>query len=174
MTDNISQNKKTKSEIRLEKTNEIIDEEVVKMLKELSLASDDLDTIIEIMTDRVVQSTDAVLAIALARFMEIRADAFKKRNDIIKTLVSDKNSEVNSRKKHTGSDIDSILSGLSLGAALGATVSTKASINQKKADKTLPFTTIDVTPEEGNFETEYVDNVHSAKDSSIDNLLSEE
>ena len=65
---------------------------------------------------------------------------------------------------------------MSLGAALGATVSTQKSLNQKKANQqTLPFTTIDVEPEgQIEFETEHLSTKNTLKESSIDKLLSEE
>ena len=115
---------KPKTLSRVDKTNVVVDDEVAKQLKDLELASSDLDAVIEVMTDRVVQSTEVGLAIALARFMEIRLDTFKKRNDIIKTLVADKSIEVGAKKRQPATDLDSLLSGAALGAAYGATVST--------------------------------------------------
>lgn len=176
MSDTAPQTKKNKTESRIDKTNSIVDDEIAKQLTELEITSSDLDSMIEILQDRVVQSTDVGLAIALARFYEIRLDTFKKRNDILKTLVSDKSIDVSNKKKSQGTDIDSILSGMSLGAALGATVSTQKSLNQKKAaQNTLPFTTIDVEPEgQIEFETEHLSITNTLKESSIDKLLSEE
>ena len=149
-------NKKDKSTARIDKTNSILDEEVVKQLKELDTASSDLDAVIEIMIDRVILSTDATLAIALARFMEIKLDTFKKRNDIIKTLVSDKSIEVGSKKRTPMTDLESILSGASLGAALGAAVTTQKSLDKKKQeqedfitvdmDEPMEFEVVDLTP----------------------------
>lgn len=176
MSDTTPQIKKNKTESRIDKTNNIVDDEVAKQLSELEIVSSDLDAIVEILQDRVVQSTDAVLAIALARFYEIRMDTFKKRNDILKTLVSDKSIDVSTKKKSQGTDIDSILSGIGLGAALGATVSTQKSINEKKShQQTLPFTTIDIDAEESTeFETEHLNIKNTLKESSITDLLSEE
>jgi hypothetical protein len=55
-------------------------------------------------------------------------------------------------------------------------VSTQKSINEKKShQQTLPFTTIDIDAEESTeFETEHLNIKNQLKESSIDNLLSEE
>lgn len=174
MTDNMPIVKKDKAPSRVEKTNIIVDDEVAKQLSDLELASSDLDAVIEVMTDRVVQSTDVGLAIALARFMEIRLDTFKKRNDIVKTLVSDKSIEVGAKKRQPATDLDSLLSGVSFGAALGATVSTQKSLNQKKADqqKTLPFITVDEDAVDIEFETEHLSLDNTLQKSSIDKAIS--
>ena len=68
MSDTTPQIKKNKVESRIDKTNNIVDDEIAKQLTELEVTSSDLDSMIEILQDRVVQSTDVGLAIALARF----------------------------------------------------------------------------------------------------------
>jgi len=169
-------NKVEKTKSRVEKTNIVVDDEVAKQLTDLEVASSDLDSVIEIMTDRVVQSTDVGLAIALARFMEIRLDTFKKRNDIIKTLVSDKSVELNARKRQQVTDLDSLLSGAAFGAALGATVSTQKNLNQKKLEQqnTVPFDTIDEDHIDIEFETEHLNANNNLNKSSIDKIINGE
>ncbi len=171
MSDELQTIKKGTS--RVEKTNSIVDIEIEKQLKELETASSDLDAVIEVLTDRVVQSTDVGLAIALARFMEIRVDTFKKRNDIIKTLVTDKSIEVGAKKRQPATDLDALLSGAAFGAALGAHVTTQKSINQKKAEQSQ-FQTIDVENVENEFETEHLSTENTLKKASIEKLLSGE
>ena len=161
--------KKDKTTARIDKTNSVLDEEVVKQLKELETTSSDLDAVIEIMVDRVVQSTDTTLAIALARFLEVRMDVFKKRNEILKTLVSDKSIEVGSKKKSSMTDLESLLSGASLGAALGAAVTTQKSIDKKNQEK-QDFLTIDIE-EAPEFEVEHLNLKNDLTQSSIDELL---
>jgi len=173
MADMTPQTRKDKNAVRIDKTNDIVDSEVVKMLKDLDIVADDLDAIIEILKDRLIQSTDVSFPIALARLSEVRMDTFKKRIDILKTLVTDKGLEVAAKKKTVMSDFDSILSGVAMGAALGAKVTTQKTIDSKKAEQ-VAFETIDADVEEIEFETEHFDSSNSLKESSVDRLLSGE
>ena len=172
MTDGqLNTRRDSKGPSRMEKTNNIVDEEVRKMLKDLDIVASDLDAIMEILKDRLIQSTDASFPIALARLGEVRMDTIKKRIDIIKTLVNDKSIEANVRKKSSGTDLEAILSGVGLGAALGVTVTTQNSINQKKKEAELSFTTIDADHEQLEFETEHLNTRNDLQQSSIDALL---
>ena len=170
MSDMTPATRKDKVAVRIEKTNDLVDEQVTAMMTELDTVASDLDAIIEIFTDRAVQSTDLSFGIALARITEVRMDVFKKKIDILKTLVNDKSTDLNARKKSSMSDLDSILSGASLGAALGAAVTTQNSINQKNEAKRV-FDTIDADVEDIQFETEHLNTSNSLKDSSIESLL---
>ena len=169
MTDMTPQTqKRDMSAARIENTNNIVDTQVTQMFSNLDSFESDLDAVIEILTDRVTQSTDVGFTISLARLMEVRMDAFKKRTDILKTLVNDKSVDMVAKKKSPASDLDSILSGASLGLALGATISTQKNLNRKK------FSTIDVEPDEIEFEVEHLNTDNPLRESSIDKLLSGE
>lgn len=121
MTDMTPQTQK-QGPTRVEKTNSIVDVEAKKILDEVEILSSDLDAIMEVLKDRLVQSTDPSFPIALARLMEIRMDGIKKKTDILKVLVNDKGIEVMGKKKSPTTDLESILSGAAFGAALGAKV----------------------------------------------------
>ena len=170
MSDNQVNTRNGKGPTRIDKTNVLVDAEIAKMLNELDMVGSDLDALIEILKDRFIQSTDASFPIAIARLGEVRMDVFKKRIDIIKTLVNDKSIEANTKKRNGGTDLEAILSGVGLGAALGVQVTTKNSINQKIKEAEM-FTTIDADNESIEFETEHLNLNNSLKSDSVDKLL---
>ena len=75
---------------RIEKHNNLVDDEVKKILTDLEMVSSDFDAMMDILKDRLIQSTDASFPIALARLGELRLDTVKKRIEILKLLVNDK------------------------------------------------------------------------------------
>lgn len=157
------------TQTRTDKINTLVDTQTSKILEELDSYSDRMDTFLEILGDRVVESSDCNFAIALARIAELKLDSIKKRTDLIKTLVVDKGNELTSKKRMPTSELDAILSGASLGAALGATLTGGNIIPISQ------FETINVENAEIIVETEHFGNsvessadklIESAKDSS--------
>lgn len=126
---------------RTDKINVQVDSEISNVLKDIDIVASDLDCLMEVLKDRMIQSTDASFPIALARLGELRMDTIKKKIDIIKTLVHDKSIETAARKKSHQSDLESILSGAALGAALGA------KITGGNLYSNVTETIIDITPE---------------------------
>lgn len=140
---------------RIDKINTQVDDEIHKILKDLDIVASDLDSLMEILKDRMVQSTEASYPIALARLGELRMDTIKKKIDIVKTLVNDKGIEAASKKKAPLTDLESILSGAALGAALGARVGNNLSMNSNTRQYD-DAETVDVSNEEFIVETEHI------------------
>ena len=156
---------------RIDKTNSTIDSEITKILQDIDVVASDLDAVIEIVRDRVVQSSDPSYPIALARLGELRLDTIKKRIDVIKTLVADKNVEIAAKKRNPTTDLESIMSGAAFGMALGAQVGKGGFGNSKKElDNNIEHDVIDVSNEEFIVDTEH----RGSSDSGIDKLLAGE
>ena len=150
---------------RIEKINTQVDDEISKILKDLDIVASDLDSLMEILKDRMLQSTEASYPIALARLGELRLDTVKKKIDIVKTLVNDKGIEAAAKKKAPVTDLESILSGAALGAALGAKMSTPSiAPNYREVSDAQIIETVDVGNEELIVETEHLGNSKSLGD----------
>lgn len=156
MTDLTPQTRKENKPTRIDKLNLQVDDEISKILKDLDIVASDLDSLMEILKDRMVQSTESSYPIALARLGELRMDTIKKKIDIVKTLVNDKGIEASVKKRTPVSDLESILSGAALGAALGVTMNNNISANQRAV--IADAETIDVGHEEFIVETEHIGN----------------
>lgn len=144
---------------RIDKINSQVDSEIAKILTDLDIVASDLDALMEILKDRMVQSTEASYPIALARLGELRMDTIKRKIDIVKTLVSDKGIETASRKKAPVTDLESILSGAALGAALGARMGNPTQHTPSIASNISTadiIETVDVGQEEFIVETEHL------------------
>lgn len=144
---------------RADKLNAQVDAEIPEILKDLAVMASDFDSLLEILKDRMIVSTDACYPIALARIGELRMDTIKKRIDIVKTLVGDKSVEVMSKKKSSGNALEDILSGAAFGAALGVKVGNQSylhSDNNTAGIDIRPVEIIDVTDEEFIIETEHI------------------
>lgn len=144
---------------RIDKINHQVDDEIAKILKDLDIVASDLDALMEILKDRMVQSTEASYPIALARLGELRMDTIKKKIDIVKTLVNDKGIEAASKKKAPVTDLESILSGAALGAALGARMGNPVQHTPQYAGEISSsnvIETVDVGHEEFIVETEHL------------------
>ncbi len=159
---------------RVDKINRIVDTEISKMFDDLDIVSSDLDALMSILKDRMIESTEASFPIALARLGELRMDAIKKRIDILKTLVTDKGSELQAKKKSNSGDLDSILSGAGLGMMLGAKLG-QSNYSQPPSIvvSTSAFDTINTDDAEVVFDTEQVNIGNVLKDSDIDTILGE-
>jgi hypothetical protein len=157
---------------RVEKINRIVDTEIVKMFEDLDIVSSDLDSLIAILRDRMVESTEASFPIALARLGELRMDTIKKRIDILKTLVTDKGTEIVAKKKSNPGDLDSILSGAGLGIMLGAKLG-QSNYSQATPITPIDFDTINTTENTVVVETERLNPGNHLQESDISGLLGE-
>lgn len=158
---------------RIEKINNLVDTQVSSILTELDTVGRDLEAVMDILTDRVVQSTEPGFPIALARIGELRVETLKKKIDVLKTLVSDKGNELSTKKRSnmgSGSELGDILSGVSLGAALGAKMGSQLSLPERRR---TDYDTIDTSQEEVIVETEHM-NLIGLTPASVETLLSGE
>jgi len=163
-------NKRDKNEAasvhkRIEKINNTVDNESEKILADIDLNASNLDTIIDILQDRVVQSTDPSFVIALARLSEMRLDTIKKKIDLLKALIVDKGNDITLKKKQSTSELDDILSGVIAGAQIANNV------NNIKNIKVDTYETIDVENAEIEIESENVNSNNDLLDSDIDNII---
>ena len=161
-----------KGPTRVDKHNQLVDNEIKKVLDDLEIVSSDLDAMMEILKDRLVQSTDASFPIALARLGELRLDTVKKKIDILKILVSDKSVEVMGKKKSNTSDLESILSGAAFSAALGAKIGSGGFGNDRKSELSNNpahdiIDTVDISQEDIIVETEHL----GGEPTSVEKLL---
>jgi hypothetical protein len=158
---------------RVEKINRIVDTEIVKMFEDLDIVSSDLDSLIAILRDRMVESTEASFPIALARLGELRMDTIKKRIDILKTLITDKGTEIGAKKKNNTGDLDSILSGAGLGMMLGAKLGQSNYSQATPPITPIDFDTINTTENAVIVETERLNPGNHLQESDISGLLGE-
>jgi hypothetical protein len=163
---------KDSSQARIEKINRIVDTEIVKMFDDLDLVSSDLDSLIAVLRDRMIESTEASFPIALARLGELRMDTIKKRIDILKTLVTDKGTEIGAKKKNNTGDLDSILSGAGLGMMLGAKLG-QSNYSQATSITPVDFDTINTNDADIVVETERLNPGNHLQESDISGLLGE-
>jgi hypothetical protein len=163
---------KDSSQARIEKINRIVDTEIVKMFEDLDLVSSDLDSLIAVLRDRMIESTEASFPIALARLGELRMDTIKKRIDILKTLVTDKGTEIGAKKKSNTGDFDSILSGAGLGMMLGAKLG-QSNYSQVTPITPIDFDTINTNENDIVVETERLNPGNHLQESDISGLLGE-
>ena len=163
---------KDSGQARVDKINKIVDTEIVKMFDDLDIVSSDLDSLISILKDRMIESTEASFPIALARLGELRMDTIKKRIDILKTLVTDKGTEIGAKKKSNGSDLDSILSGAGLGMMLGAKLG-QSNYSQPAVVNNVEFDTVNTSNAEIVVETERLNPGNVLKESDISGILGE-
>ena len=156
---------------RVEKVNTLLDSQATSILEELDTIGRDLGAVMDILTDRVVQSTEPGYPIALARIGELRVETLNKKIALLKTLVTDKGNELTTKKRGsgTGSELGDILSGVSLGAALGAKIGSQTGLRPATIHE-VDYETIDTSQEEVIVETEHM-NISGITSESIDNIL---
>ena len=106
----------------VEKIDTIIVDKVEDSLKDLDGDIEDLNSIIEILKDRMIQSTEAAFPISLARFAEIKLATRRQKNELLKTLISYKTGEQSAKKRSNdaSSSIQDIMAGVGLGAAMAS------------------------------------------------------
>ncbi len=146
--------------IRVDRINKFLDEQIESVLKDLEGSANDLETIIDIVRDRIVQSNDPTHVIALARLEELKLDTTRQRINLIKTVVTDKGNELSVSKRTSATDIADILNGSALGAAIGVKIGSAAinNINQVASSpiKSVEAEIIDTSSDELIVETEHI------------------
>ena len=114
-------NKKESANVIIQKIDTIVMEELEKLLKKLDSEAEDLAGIIDILRDRLIQSTDASFPISLAKLGELKLQALKQKNDVLKNLTSYKSAETSGARKGPGElSISDLLNSAALGAGVGA------------------------------------------------------
>ena len=114
-------NKRDSANVIIQKIDTIVMEESEKLLKKLDSEADDLAGIIDILRDRLIQSTDAAFPISLAKLGELKLQALKQKNDVLKNLTAYKTAEASGIKRGSGElSISDILNSAALGAGMGA------------------------------------------------------
>ena len=92
-----------------------------QLLKDLESEVLNLSSLIEIQRDRMIQSTDASFPISLAKLGELKLQALKQKNDVLKNLTSYKTTENTGAKRSSGElSISDLLNSAALGAGMGA------------------------------------------------------
>jgi hypothetical protein len=99
-------------------------------------------------------------------------DTIKKRIDILKTLVTDKGTEIGAKKKNNTGDLDSILSGAGLGIMLGAKLG-QSNYSQATPITPVDFDTINTNDADIVVETERLNPGNHLQESDISGLLGE-
>jgi hypothetical protein len=107
----------------VQKIDNIVMAESEKLLKDLDCEASDLAGLIDILRDRMIQSTDASFPISLAKLGELKLQALKQKNDVLKNLTSYKNAEATGQRKGPGElSISDLLNSAALGAGMGAKI----------------------------------------------------
>jgi hypothetical protein len=105
----------------VQKIDNIVMAESEKLLVDLDSEASDLAGLIDILRDRMIQSTDASFPISLAKLGELKLQALKQKNDVLKNLTSYKNAEAAGNKKGPGElSISDLMNSVALGAGMGA------------------------------------------------------
>jgi len=119
-------NKHTPSTVatkNIDRIDNMVVAEVEKTLAELDVDIQEIDSYMSILRDRMIEATnEPSFPITLARFAEIRLASRKQKNESLKTLISYKSNEVDSRKRpgDVTSSIQDIMAGVGLGAAMAS------------------------------------------------------
>ena len=105
----------------VKKIDDIVMDQSEKLLKDLDGEVLDLAGLIDILRDRMIQSTDASFPISLAKLGELKLQALKQKNDVLKNLTSYKTTEAGGNKRGSGElSISDLLNSAALGASFGA------------------------------------------------------
>lgn len=108
-------------------------EESEKLLKKLDSEAEDLAGIIDILRDRLIQSTDASFPISLAKLGELKLQALKQKNDVLKNLTSYKSAETAGARRGPGElSISDLMNSAALGAGMGAKLNMSGQSSQPK------------------------------------------
>ena len=105
----------------VQKIDGLVMSESEKLIKDLDSEVLDLAGLIDILRDRMIQSTDASFPISLAKLGELKLQALKQKNDVLKNLTSYKTTENTGAKRSSGElSISDLLNSAALGAGMGA------------------------------------------------------
>ena len=92
----------------------------------------EIQSYMDVMSDQMISAPAEVgFALALARFAELKLSSRKQKNELLKTMLAYKSSELSSRVRKPGSidsSLDGVLAGLGIGA-LAAASAGKLNIN---------------------------------------------
>lgn len=125
----------------VQKIENVVMAESEKLLVDLDSEASDLAGLIDILRDRMIQSTDASFPISLAKLAELKLVALKQKNDVLKNLTAYKNAEAAGNKKGPGElSISDLLNSAALGAGMGAKLNMSGQSQPKLIDDTGQIT----------------------------------
>ena len=113
-------NKRENQNPIVQKIDTMVMSESEKLLLDLDSEVSDLAGIIDILRDRIIQSTDLSHVIGLAKLGELKIQALKQKNDVLKNLTSYKTTEAAIKKGSGELNISDLLNSAALGAGMGA------------------------------------------------------
>ena len=116
-----------------QKIDNIVMSESEKLLKDLDSEVTDLAGLIDILRDRMIQSTEASFPISLAKLGELKLEALKQKNNILKNLTSYKSAETSGARRGPGElSISDLMNSAALGAGMGAKLNMSGQAAQPK------------------------------------------
>jgi hypothetical protein len=125
-------NKRETANPIVQKIDAIVMSESEKLLTDLDNEASDLAGIIDILRDRLIQSTDASFPISLAKLAEMKLQALKQKNDVLKNLTSYKNAEASVGKKGPGElSISDLMNSVAAGVGMGAKLNMSGQVQPK-------------------------------------------
>lgn len=104
------------------KIDNMVVDHVESAMSDLETDIMELDSIMTVLKDRMIESTEASFPISLARFAEIKLASRRQKNELLKTLIAYKTGEQITKKRSSdaSSSVQDILAGVGLGAAMTA------------------------------------------------------
>jgi hypothetical protein len=128
-------NKRENTSVIIQKIDNIVMSNSETLIKDLDSNVEELSGLMDIMRDRVIQSTDVSHVIGLAKLGELKLQALKQKNDILKNLTAYKNAEAAGNKKGPGElSISDLLNSAALGAGMGAKLNMSGQSQPKLID----------------------------------------
>ena len=117
------------------KVDNIVMAESEKLLKDLDSEALDLAGLIDILRDRMIQSTEASFPISLAKLGELKLQALKQKNDVLKNLTAYKTAETSGVRRGPGElSISDLMNSAALGAGMGAKLNMSGATQPKLID----------------------------------------
>lgn len=138
-------NKRENMNPMVQKIDSIVISQSEKLLIDLDSEASDFAVLIDILRDRMIQSTDASFPISLAKLGELKLQALKQKNDVLKNLTSYKNVESAGARKGPGElSISDLMNSVALGAGMGAKLNMSGATQPKLLNEDGESNMIDV------------------------------
>ena len=126
-------NKRENANPIITKIDGLVMDQSEQLLKDLESEVLNLSSLIEIQRDRMIQSTDASFPISLAKLGELKLQALKQKNDVLKNLTSYKSAETAGARRGPGElSISDLMNSAALGAGMGAKLNMSGQATQTK------------------------------------------
>lgn len=119
----------------IQKIDNLVMDNSEKLLQDLDDNVEDLAGLIDILRDRLIQSTDIAHVLGLAKLGELKLQALKQKNDVLKNLTSYKSAEASNNRRGPGElSISDLLNSAALGAGMGAKLNMSGQTQTKLVD----------------------------------------